>query len=185
VLNVCRVYPQDRLSSRSSLRCPAWHPFLRCPPLCFSLSRFLFNIWLESRARHPRHPTNLYLSCTMIKLTCEQIGCMSLCDTTNKYYWLFCSLGQVWFSPPLLSESALIIHILRTYFFGENMADADNYVCVTRNVCNQGFHVIPEIKGFHVIPSYVKLCQVFPDYYTNFLTTELSCFNFKIWLFEM
>jgi len=32
-------------------------------------------------------------------------------------------------------------------------------VYVTTNVCNQRFHVIPDIQGFHVIPSFVKLCQ--------------------------
>ena len=66
-------------------RCPEM-PFLRCPPFCFSLSRLVF-IWLESRARHPRHPTNVYLSCTMIKLTGEQIGCMLLCGINTFKTW--------------------------------------------------------------------------------------------------
>jgi len=42
---------------------------------------------------------------------------------TNKCYWFFfCSLEQVWFSPLSLSESALVFLILTTTFFGGMMA---------------------------------------------------------------
>ena len=53
--------------------------------LLFSLSRLVF-IWLESRARHPRHPTNLYLSCIMIKL---HVTCHYVTKTQNLFIYGF------------------------------------------------------------------------------------------------
>jgi len=44
---------------------------------------------------------------------------------TNKCYWIFCSLEQVWFSSPSLSESASIFFILTTCLFGGMMANFD------------------------------------------------------------
>ena len=44
---------------------------------------------------------------------------------TNKWYWIFCSLEQVWFSSLSLSESASIFLILTTSFFGEMMTNFD------------------------------------------------------------
>ena len=62
---------------------------------------------------------------------------------TNKCYWNICSLKQVWFSSPSLSESASIFLILTTCFFGGMMSNFDINVFIIARVKSAAHRTVP------------------------------------------